>query len=288
MFRIVLVDFLYTYFRSYYVFPELQNIHEGTRYLTGAMYGVLSTVNWARRKYNCPVIVMTEPESNARRFQINKDYKAGREKKDPEIFRLLKETQRALALFKDVFVMSSDDDGEADDLIFTFIRHNAQRFDQFIVVSSDNDLLQIAGVPELSGKVFYAPQSRKDPNETPFEKYCSEKYGVTPEKILLFRAIFGDQSDNLAPAGQRILKKFVLPYIEKSTDLESLKKTLIENQSEKYAGKVLEGWQNVEKNYKIMQLSSLRMKNITNPEGRDAFYFIQKYGMNSLAEFTQQ
>jgi 5'-3' exonuclease len=285
--QIVLVDFMNVYYRSYYSFPEMQNIYEEERFLTGPMFGTLSTISYMKRKYKCPVLVATEPEDNSDRFQLYKDYKAGRSKKDPAIFRLKNETLRALALFRDVFVLSSDDSGEADDIIFTFIRHNATKFDRFNVLSSDNDLLQIASIPELKGKVFYAPKNRKEPEELSFETYCQEKYEISPDSILLYKCVKGDDSDNLPRAGFRLQYKLVREWVQKSHSLEEFKSVLTKNKSNKHAETILSNWDIVEKNYQIMKLKTLRLKNITNTDGKDATHFVTKYAMQSLVEMLE-
>lgn len=276
---IVLVDTCWIYNKAFYSNSELSWVAPEEVYLTGGMYGSLRTINFLKRRYKCPIVACIEPENNRKRYQINEEYKATRKRKDPRMWKCYRDTLQAMMLFKNVFVVSSEDDGEADDCLYSFVKINKDKFDRVFLHASDNDLIQIAGIPDLKAEIFYTAKGLEEPDIS-LSDYCQEKYEIKPENILLFRSIVGDTSDNINPVFPRPLKKVIKELIQGvSTPEELIVK--IKDSDNKYAKLLIENKEKLISNFQLMQLNEIKIQPILN-EGKNKDYFIEKYGMRSL------
>jgi len=99
---------------------------------------------------------------------------------------------------------------EADSVIASYVK---KIDDCTIVISSDHDLWQLFGkrvlLADLSGNVI----SRD---------YVESKYGIrNPKKICLYKAIFGDKSDNIPKLNCRLPRKKIIDVINSSKTLKS-------------------------------------------------------------------
>lgn len=280
---VVLVDFMSLYFRNFHVHPDLSAEYEGVRYLTGGLYGCLTSISFLKRRYRCPIIVCIEPKTNFR-VQLDPEYKATRKKKDPKMFKCLDDTLRAISLLENVFIISSEDHAEADDVIASFIWKNQAKFKNFYLSSADHDLLQIASVGDLQDRVYYIPTKGGD--DILLKQKCIEKYGVMLDKILMFRAIQGDKSDNLPAAGFRLMYKVVREYVNKALTFDELPRILDENIENIYAKKIKDNFKRVQLNYEIMKLREVSLINKSDAGGRDKQYFSDKYNLRFFHELV--
>lgn len=293
---VVLVDYSWLYRRSYHGFTDLFFIQRlagvEKKYFTGSMYGTVMHCAYLRKKYGCPVYVATEPKSNRERFALRPDYKGNREKSDPAIFELYGESLTALTLYKDMRIISSPADGEADDVINSFILNHVDEYDRFLIFATDKDLIQIAGNPRIpAGKLFYV--SLAEPFEIPLEQACAEKFGVTPAQILLYRSIIGDSSDNLKPPVPRFNRDLAKVIVEQCAEPEQIWEQFIPNY--RPPKKAMREWliklagqqAAVRSNYDVMRLRHIPVEDITDRHqdaSKPISYFWMYYGM---AEFVK-
>lgn len=284
----IFVDYSWLYHKSFHTFSDLSFVHEGKTYLTGALYGAVRDIAILKEKFpESPIFVAIEPELNSSRHMMHGSYKQNRPKKEPAMMELINETVRALTLIPGVTVWSSDQAGEADDVLYTLIKERKSQFDCAMVYALDNDLLQVAGDIDLGGRVFYA--KLKDA-AVPFEGYCFSKYGVAPKELLLYRAIIGDSSDNLkgvVPRFPRIMaRKLVARYQCPECMINDLKLIPIERliaEERKWIEALIANSSALAINFKVMRLQTLKLEDMTAYfKTKTAEYFIETYGLNSL------
>lgn len=290
----IFVDYSWLYHKSFHTFSDLSFVHEGKTYLTGALYGAVRDIAILKEKFpESPIFVAIEPEDNSSRHMMHESYKQNRPKKDPAMMELINETTRALTLIPGVTVWSSDQAGEADDVLYTLIKERKSQFDCAMVYALDNDLLQVAGDIDLAGKCFYA--KLKDA-AVPFEGYCSEKYDVHPRDLVLYRALIGDSSDNLkgpVPRFPRALARKLLesrtfnpdPAADLIAHINATPLEEFELSEQKWIAALREKADILIKNYKMMKLHSLKLTDMTSyfrdPQ-KDVEYFVRTYGLNTL------
>tara|TARA_R110000824_G_scaffold285823_1_gene473934 strand:- start:201 stop:857 length:657 start_codon:yes stop_codon:yes gene_type:complete len=141
---------------------------------------------------------------------------------------------------------------EADDIIAMVTQSPKYKGWEKVIVSSDKDFLQL-----LDGEtVLYRPIQKKAWTKST----VIEEYGISPENFVIARAIAGDKSDNLAG-----IKGAGLPTIAKRLDflcedkmhtLDSVYSHCANADSKlKFFERIVEGWETVELNYKVMNLT---------------------------------
>ena len=273
----IFVDYSWVYYKSWYVFKNLSFPFEGIVHRTGAMYGVVKDIAFLRTKFpDIPINICIEPEDNSDRHALNENYKKNRKRKDPLIFQLLNETLRALTLFPEVRIWSSEESGEADDVLFSLINSKKDKLQMGLVYALDNDFIQIAGIPGLQDKLCYV--KLRDP-AIPFEEYCQKKYNLEPKHFLIYRALVGDASDNLKKPVPRFPTKLARDL---AVEMYEGKRIIFESDN-KYLKMLKEKWDVFTNNYQMMRLRDLKLQDMTEYfTDKDVMYFVRRYGMKSM------
>ena len=109
---------------------------------------------------------------------------------------------------------------EADDLIASAVKIFDQEENEIIIVSADKDLAQLIS-PQV---VQLLPPPTANPKlgwRTLDENGVKEKFGVSPNAILDYLSIIGDQSDNI-PGLSGVGPKTASKWLEEYGDLDNL------------------------------------------------------------------
>jgi len=159
---------------------------------TGIYYGILSLVKGLRESYPDTAIHICRdgnPVAIRRKYpayKINRDEVSYKPSKD---FAMLKNLQKMLVCYPKVYVWY-DIEQEADAVIASLA---LQKPLTSVVCSGDNDFLQL-----MSEGIRVAKSIRSKKFDFRTEEYIIEKYGVTSNNLLIFRALQGDKSDNIS------------------------------------------------------------------------------------------
>jgi len=242
---------------------------------SGLVYGTLRKIISQVREFSedCNLaLVFALDEFPKHKRELVPSYKMNREKREedprPVVMNILSNS-------KCYFVKSKGQ--EADDVIATLVR----RFEgkDIIVGSADQDLLQLRN--EKGVRNYNITM-----NEFFTIKWFKEKYGLDDwNKITIFKACFGDTSDNIKPALPRVRKKDVLPYINEAKDFEHFK---IVYGLAKKTDKTQALWDTNQKelnnNYKIIKLDPecKLLKKRSKPSMKNLVDICQKYEIESL------
>ena len=158
-----------------------------------ALYGLSSILLklWRENKPDYAAALFDSPEPTFREEHY-KEYKATRAETHVDLLGQLKEAPRVFELFgARPFAKSSF---EADDLIATFVELFRKEKDlNIIILTGDLDTLQLVG-KNVAVRAF-----RTGVTDTALydEKGVEERYGLTPEKMLDYKILVGDVSDNV-------------------------------------------------------------------------------------------
>ena len=192
--------------------------------------------------------------------ELYKEYKGNREHKVsvydqlPALIYYLKNINNIHILF--------NPKAEADDLIYTL---SLSKDEKNIIYSTDNDLFQClnANTAINTGKEYITID-----NLYSYEKYVKTFFCIPPERIVLYRAIVGDQSDNIKPCVPRFPHKLASVLAKKidfdgesCPSLESMKEccSLPElSESEKIKiNNLITSFSSFEKSFEIMKLRKI-------------------------------
>ncbi len=258
--RVLVIDALNMYFRSYIVDPSLSTNGQPI----GGVKGFLKILQKLARetKPDTVVVVWDGPGGSRKRRQQNKAYKRGRKpikvnwESDltPEEDLLNQEWQktRLMEYLNELPVIQYRfDEVEADDVI-AYISH-LPRFEGWekVIVSSDRDFLQLCD----NKTVLFRPIQKKVHTKV----NIIEEFNIHPRNFAVARAMAGDVSDNLKGvprAGLKtIAKKFNFLREDKDVALQEIFDHCLETDSKaKFFTNVLEHRDVIIENYKLMQL----------------------------------
>jgi len=269
--EILLVDGYNTFLRCFAAIPTLND--DGLH--TGGISGFLKSVGYAIRLIQpdrC-VIIFDGPGGSMKRRQIFPEYKAHRKTKvrlnriyedqhtdlGDEEKNLKRQLQRTVMYLQSLPInMLSLDNVEADDTIafctnyFTAPEMNGK----VNIMSADKDFLQLVN----DDVKVWSPSKKKlyGPGEVVSE------YGIHPYNFAIYRAMDGDQSDNIPGIYgcglKTIIKAFPFLVESRKVELEEIHSHSEINKGKlKIYEKVLEEKSIIERNYALMQLHETQL-----------------------------
>lgn len=220
--RVLLVDGLNTYLRSFAAAPTMNE--DGAH--VGGLTGFLLSVGAAIRQFKPTrvVICFDGKGGSQRRKELFPEYKAKRkvmtklnrtydfasleEEKDAQKWQL--KSLIALLSYLPVTLMAPEL-VEADDVIAYIAQYVEEQHGKAIIMSSDKDFLQLVN-ENIS---VYSPIRKKHYHEDG----VTSDYGFHPHNFLLYRTITGDNSDCI-PGVDGIKEKTLLKYFPELANTE--------------------------------------------------------------------
>lgn len=215
--RVLIVDGLNTFIRAYAASP-VTNIN-GEH--VGGISGFLLSVGHAIKAINPTrlIIVFDGKDGSARRRSLYPDYKGNRkvkirlnrsetvDKEDNQLQQLMRLTEYLEIMPVNTIVV---DRAEADDVIaYLSNDYLADKDSHVFIMSSDKDFMQL-----VDNRVHIWSPTKK---QMYYEADVIEQYGILPANFALFRALTGDDSDNI-PGVNGIGTKTLLDKFPKISD----------------------------------------------------------------------
>jgi 5'-3' exonuclease len=196
---------------------------EGKPMVTGGLYTSLKIIQRIESNYlseNGRIYFLFDNPSSgeARRKDIDPDYKINRRKQDPQFYRGLDYLQLVLRSYKNGYRIIQRPETEADDLIFPILK-SFEGHDHFILlVSNDMDWSRA-----IENKVHWLVSS--DGKDIIYDKYLFfNKYGFYPghNEVCLYKALRGDTSDNIIAGVKGIPEKVILEIIRQVKSVQNM------------------------------------------------------------------
>jgi DNA polymerase I len=259
--RVLLIDGLNTFIRSYSATPTLNANGEHVGGISGflaSMGSAIKTINPTR-----VVVVFDGKDSSSKRRKLFPNYKANRkikirlnraqsvDKEDNQLQQLVRLIDYLETLPITVITL---DGCEADDVMaYIANRIVVPKDAHAFIMSSDKDFLQLAS----NNIHVWSPTKKK----LYYEDDVYAEYGVYPKNFSIFRALVGDSSDNIpgAPglAAKTIIKRF--PKLAEADfvsldDFFEYAKGLAVQSKIKVFHSVVDNEDDIRLYYKIMQL----------------------------------
>jgi DNA polymerase-1 len=263
--HIMIFDGLNTFIRSFGATPAYNEDGDHIGGITGFLYSVGKTVRDLRPS-RC-VIVFDGRGGSAKRKRIYSDYKGNRANKtklrrhdhhestlEEEQESMRHQFSRLISYLDNLPITFISMDGiEADDTI-AYITDMYQDISKKItVVSTDRDFYQLLS-PTLQ---VWSPIKKKMYDEAAL----IEEFGVHPANYVVYRTFTGDASDNIPGVDgfgpKTILKTFPELVSSKEFTLQDLQnkcKLLTESKNHQ---KVLDNYDTIDKNYRLMNIKLL-------------------------------
>jgi len=267
--RVLIVDGLNTFIRSYAASPATN----GDGVHVGGITGFLMSVGAAIKSINPTrvIIVFDGKDGSARRRSLYPEYKANRkvkirlnrneavDKEDTQLLQLMRLVQYLEILpFTTITVGGS----EADDVIaYLSNDYLSNKDSQVFIMSSDKDFMQL-----IDQRVHVWSPTKKMMFYT---DDVQSTYGIPPANFALYRALIGDDSDNIPGAsgvGSKTLYEKFPKFCTEPMNLDEFfdyAKELAADSKAKIYQKVLDAEQDVRLYFEIIQLgvSNINMSN---------------------------
>ncbi len=204
--KIVIFDGHALLHRGFHAIPYLTT-KDGTP--TNAVYGFTMMMLLALRELKPDfAIVAWDAPGKTFRHDDYKDYKATRVKTADELIAQMPLTKDVVAAFNIPLIEKNG--YEADDVIGTLSQQYCKEY-QVVIVTGDMDELQ------LVNKNVSVYTMRKGFTDTVIydAKAVEDRYGVTPDEFVVYKALKGDSSDNIpgvAGVGDKTATELVAEY----------------------------------------------------------------------------
>jgi 5'-3' exonuclease len=183
----LIVDSSYLIYRSYFAYPNLKVDNKPV----GAFFGFVKAIIAAKENFEIDQLIFAFdlPEPTWRHKLLD-SYKLGRTPAESDMIAQIPMIKNWCKLVtKNAFENSNF---EADDIVFT-ICQQLPKDSQILILSADKDLYQLLINPKVS---FL--QAQKMGKYSLFKhENLFEKYGVNPQQWIDYKALIGDNSDNL-------------------------------------------------------------------------------------------
>lgn len=202
--KFIIIDGNALLHRAWHALPPLTT-SDGK--MVNAVYGfasiMLNIIKELKPDYG---VVAFDPPGGTFRHERYKEYKATREKQPDELYEqipLIKEVAKDFG-----FHVEEKEGYEADDVIGTLAAHAATHDLKTVIVTGDMDALQLVD----DDTVVYTIKRGINDTITYDVAGVREKHGFGPEKVVAYKALAGDSSDNIpgvAGVGEKTAKELL-------------------------------------------------------------------------------
>jgi 5'-3' exonuclease len=267
-------------FRAFYALPDSIVGPDGkpVNALLGTANLILREVEVHRPR---AVVLCFGPDAASYRTELYPAYHAEREAAMPDDLSPQFADSRP---FFEAFgwTVATSDSLEADDLLGTYARREAEAGGRALLMTGDRDMYQCAGERVT---VLYVRTGGKQGAEEVDPDGVRERYGVDPEQVPDFIALRGDPSDGL-PGAKGVGPKTAAELLRKHGSLETVIDNAIREPRPKLRGALLDAREEL---LAFKDIATLRDAGVEPPPDRptdwaDAAAAARARGMNRLAE----
>ncbi len=266
-------------FRAFYALPDSIVGPDGKP--VNALLGTANLIVREVEKHEPRAVVLCfGPDAASYRTELYPAYHAEREAAMPD------DLSPQFAACRDFFeafgwTVATSDDLEADDLLGTYARREAEASGKALLMTGDRDMYQCAGERVT---VLYVKTGSKGSEEVgPAE--VRERYGVDPEQVPDFIALRGDPSDGL-PGAKGVGPKTAAELLRRHGSLEAILDNAIRERRPALRGALVDGREDL---LAFKDIATLRDAGVEPPPDREtdwacAAEAARGLGMNRLAE----
>jgi DNA polymerase-1 len=209
--KLIIIDCNSVIHRAFHALPPLKN-RKGE--MVNALYGFLLVLLKALKELKPEAIAACfDAPGPTFRHKEYKEYKAKRPKAPQELYDQIPKIKEALKVFNVSFFEKKG--FEADDLIGTIVEESPNF--ETIVLTGDADIFQLL---DKNVKVYNLKRGVKNTILYTKETFKKE-YGFSSEKLVDYKALRGDASDNI-PGAPGIGEKTAVEILKKYKDINDL------------------------------------------------------------------
>jgi len=212
--RFVVVDGHHLIHRAFYAIQNPLKTSAGEQ--TNAIFGFASMLLNIIEIEKPDFLAMTfDEKAPTFRHELLEDYKGTRQKAPDELYAQIPRIRQMVDEFK--LPMYSKEGFEADDMMGTLAKEAEELGMEVYIVTGDMDAMQLI-TPHV--RVAFPHKGYREPIIYDRQKVI-DKYGITPEQVVDYKALMGDTSDNIKGV-QGIGPKGALQLLTKYKTLEGI------------------------------------------------------------------
>jgi len=282
--KLVLFDGNALMHRAYHALPPSLTTESGEP--INAVYGLVSMLLRIIQDQAPTYIAFTfdRPEPTFRK-EILKNYQAQRPEMEENLSRQFQKVRDVLgALEVPIWEKAGF---EADDVIGTIAKE--AKVDEVVVVTGDRDMLQLVG----QGVSLYMPEGGMKNGKLYARAETIEKMGVPPERIVDYKALVGDPSDNYKGV-PGVGPKTATALLERHGSFKNIYKNLGKI-DERVASKLREHKKSAETSYRLAQIVTnvpvkfnLKKAGKWRVDSDKALSLFSEYGFRTLTKRAQE
>jgi DNA polymerase-1 len=189
---------------------------------TGAVYGFARKLLAALRDYHPDCIIVAFDAGETWRHAEFPQYKATREVMPDDMRTQMERIESLLRAFNIPII--SYPDFEADDVLGTLARKAAAQGHDVLVMTGDRDMFQLV---DERVKILYTSGGPNPVTTIYGVEQVRERYGLTPQQFIDFKALTGDASDNI-PGVPGVGEKTAIKLLQQYGSLEGIYERLDE------------------------------------------------------------
>lgn len=265
-------------FRAYYALPSSIKGPDGkpVNALLGAANLILAEVETHEPR---AVVLCFGPDAAHYRVELFPDYHADREELPAELAPQWTDSRDFFEEFG--WTVASDDSLEADDLLGTYARLEAEAGGRALLLTGDRDMFQCANERVT---VLYVRTGVRGAEEVG-PKEVKRRYGVPPELVPDFIALRGDPSDGI-PGAKGVGEKTAAELLHRDGSLEAILDGAIRETRPRLRSELVEHREDL---LAYKQIATLQDAGLERPPDRPtdwdaAAAAARERGMNRLAE----
>lgn len=279
---LLVVDTPSMLFRAFYALPKTIKGPDGTpvNALLGAANLILREVE---ARVPRAVVLCFGPDAASYRVELYPSYHTDRDEMPDELAPQWEDSRAFFEAFG--WTVSVSDSLEADDLLGTYARREAEAGGSALLLTGDRDMYQCAGERIT---VLYVRTGNKGAEEVTPEE-VRRRYGVDPEQVPDFIALRGDPSDGL-PGAKGVGPKTAAELLRRHGSLEEILDNAIREPRPKLRAALLDGREEL---ISFKEIATLRDAGVERPpdsptDWTGAAQAARARGMNRLAERLEQ
>ena len=265
--RVLIIDSLNTFIRSWTTNPTMDD--NGNH--IGGITGFLKSIGYAIREINPTRVILVfdgkkgstdrkkiydgyKSDRGNIRFRVNRQY-PDMMSQEEEKESMRKQLLKLIEILDELPLTTMIYDGiEADDVIGFLATSVVKDDEQCVIMSTDKDFIQLVSPTTL----LYSPTKKIVYNK----QKVFDEYGIYPQNFAIFRAMDGDESDNVPGIRGCGLKTLIkrIPELTENREIELegfVEMCKVKRDTEKYKifGEILDNENILRRNYRLMQLS---------------------------------
>ena len=298
----VLLDFNLNFCKGVFAMQELTYKNEnGEVFCSGGIFNIVNIIKNIYNilgKYNTEIFICLDTEPTVRK-KIFPEYKQGRESSDiiRQARKLNNDLFKILAKFENIRFVKAEG-YEADDCIASLAMNLAKdENNKIIILSSDKDMCQLSIFNNI------AISKNFENNQFVFmtQEQITEKFGVKPHLLPIFRSIKGDSADGIKASASNIkttdLANFcnaIYCKLNEGKTLDNAYDDAIDmvKLSEKSKQKLIDGKNKFLINYQVTALTqyyynplNIEYVNIETPLDEEFINLLNKFDLKQFSEF---